>query len=74
MGLSVAADVDGVGVHVDVHQVVDDFTLDVILHPVHQETTANVDNLDERQVPGRGYQKMRHANISDMWLQDILFL
>lgn len=68
MGLSVPADVDGVGVHVDVHQVVDNFTLDVILHPVHQETTADVDNLDERQVPERGYQKLSHANISKMWL------
>lgn len=57
MGLSMPTEVDGVGVHVDVHQVVDDFALDVILHPVHQETTADVDNLDERQVPERGYQK-----------------
>lgn len=58
MGLSVSAEVDGVGVNMDVHEVVDDLTLDVILHPVHQETPADVDDLDERQVPGRGSQKI----------------
>lgn len=51
MGLPMAAEVDGVGVYVDVHEVVDNFTLDVILHPVDQETAANVDDLDEGQVP-----------------------
>lgn len=48
-------EVDGVGVHMDVHEVVHDFTLDVVLHPVDQETTSNVDDLDEGQIPeGRG--------------------
>lgn len=51
MGLPMAAEVDGVGVHVDVHEVVDNFTLDVILHPVDQEPAANVDDLDEGQGP-----------------------
>lgn len=35
----------------DVHEVVHNFTLDVILNPVNQETTANIDDLDEGQVP-----------------------
>lgn len=51
MGLPMAAEVDGVGVYVDVHEVVDNFTLNVILHPVDEETAANVDDLDEGQVP-----------------------
>lgn len=51
MALAVPAEVDGVGVHVDVHEVVDNFTLDVILHPVDQETAADVDDLDEGQAP-----------------------
>lgn len=51
-------EVNGVGVHVDIHEVVHYFTLDVILHPVHQETTADVDDLDERQVPVRENPKM----------------
>lgn len=51
MALAVPAEVDGVGVHVDVHEVVDDFTLDVILHPVDQEAAADVDDLDEGQAP-----------------------
>lgn len=51
MALAVPAKVDGVGVHVDVHEVVDNFTLDVILHPVDQETAADVDDLDEGQAP-----------------------
>lgn len=51
MALSVPTEVDGVGVYVDVHEVVDYFTLDVVLHPVDQETTANIYDLDEGQVP-----------------------
>lgn len=43
--------VDGVGVHMDVHQVVHYLTLDGILHLVHQEATANVNDLNEGQVP-----------------------
>lgn len=51
LALSVPTEVDRVGVYVDVHEVVHNFTLDVILYPVHQETTANIDDLDEGQVP-----------------------
>lgn len=36
---------------VDVHQVIDYLTLDVVLHPVDQETLANIDDLNEGQVP-----------------------
>lgn len=57
MALSVPAEVDGVGVYVDVHEVVDYFTLDVVLHPVDQKPTANVDDLNERQVPAGLEQK-----------------
>lgn len=49
MALSVLADVDGVRVHVDVHEVVDNFTLNVILHPVDQEPTADIDDLNKGQ-------------------------
>lgn len=51
MALSVSTEVDGMGVYVDVHEVVDYFTLDVVLHPVDQETTADIDDLDEGKVP-----------------------
>lgn len=58
MALSVSAEVDGVGVYVDVHEVVHDFTLDVVLHPVYQETAADVDDLDEWQAPvGQGKKR-----------------
>lgn len=55
--LSVPAQVDGVRVHVDVHEVVDDLALDVILNAVHQETLAHVDHLDEGQVPERAQKQ-----------------
>lgn len=47
VALSVPTQVDGVRVHVDVHEVVDNFALDVVLHPVHQKTPAHVYNLDK---------------------------
>lgn len=59
MALAMPAEVDGVGVHVDVHEVVDDFALDVILHPVDQEAAANVDDLDEGQAPAG--RRKRHS-------------
>jgi hypothetical protein len=40
-----------VRVHVDVHEVVHDLALDVVLHPVDQEAPAHIDDLDEGQVP-----------------------
>ena len=52
VALAMATQVDGVGVDVDVHQVVHDLALDVVLNPVDQEPHAHVHHLDERQVPG----------------------
>lgn len=49
--LSMATQVDGSGLDVDVHQVVDDLTLDVVLDPVHQEPSAYIYHLDEGQAP-----------------------
>lgn len=47
VALSVPAQVDGVRVHMDVHKVVDNLTLDVVLHSVDQETAAHVHHLDK---------------------------
>lgn len=54
VALSVPAQVDGVRVHVDVHKVVHNLTLDVVLHSVDQEPAAHVHHLDKRQAPARG--------------------
>ncbi|OBS76423.1 hypothetical protein A6R68_17123, partial [Neotoma lepida] len=47
--LAVPTQVDGPGLHVDIHQVVHNPALDVVLHSVHQKPPANVNHLDERQ-------------------------
>lgn len=57
--LSVPTQVDGVGVHVDVHEVVDNLALDVVLHPVHQETLSHVHNLYKRKVPAEANESCR---------------
>ncbi len=44
-------------VYVDVHEVVHNLTLDVVLHPVDQETTADIDDLDEGKAPACRRQK-----------------
>lgn len=49
--LSVPTQVDGPGLDVDVHQVVHDLTLDVILNPVDEETPTHVYHLDEGEIP-----------------------
>lgn len=49
--LSVAAQVDGPGRDVDVHEVVDDPALDVVLHSVHQVSAAHVEDLDVGEIP-----------------------
>lgn len=49
--LSMPANVDRVGVHVDVHEVVNDLALDVVLHSVDQEPAAYINHLNEGQVP-----------------------
>lgn len=52
LAFSVPAEVDGVRVYVDVHEVVDNLALDVVLNTVYQEPTAHVHHLDEGQVSG----------------------
>lgn len=59
--LSVTAEVDGVFVHMDVHQVIHDLALDVILHAVHQETLAYIDHLDE------GALSEKHTHTTDFF-------
>lgn len=49
--LAVSAEVNGAGLDVDVHQVVDDSALDVILDPVHKEPPPHVDHFDQREIP-----------------------
>lgn len=44
--------VDGSGLDVDVHQVVDNLTLDVILDPVDEVTPTHVYHFDEGKIPG----------------------
>lgn len=51
--LAVPAQVDTVGVHTDVHEVVDDLALDVVLYAVHQETAAYVHHFNEGQISKR---------------------
>ena len=51
--LSMAAEVDGAWGDVDVHQVVDNAALDVVLDTVHQVPLAHVNNLNVGQIPGR---------------------
>ncbi len=51
VALSVPTQVDGVRVHVDVHEVVDNLALDVVLYPVHQKPPAHIHHLNKRQVP-----------------------
>lgn len=50
--LAVSAQVDGAWLDVDVHQVVDDLALDVILDAVDEVAAPHVYHLDEREVPG----------------------
>lgn len=49
--LSVPTQVDGSGLDVDVHQVVHNLTLDVILYPVDEKPATHVNHLDEGQIP-----------------------
>lgn len=51
LALSVATQVDGPRGHVDVHEVVHDPALNVVLDPVHQVPAAHVEDLDVGQVP-----------------------
>lgn len=51
LALAVTAQINRPRLHVDVHQVVDDPTLDVVLNTVDQESATNVNHFDERQIP-----------------------
>lgn len=44
--------VDGSGLDVNVHQVVDDLALDVVLDAVDEVPASHIDHLDEGQLPG----------------------
>lgn len=50
VALAVPAQVDTVGVHTDVHEVVDDLALDVVLYAVHQETATYVHHFNKWQI------------------------
>lgn len=50
--LPVPTQIDCSGLDVDVHQVVDNFTLDVVLDAVDKVTPPHVYHLDEGQIPG----------------------
>lgn len=58
VALSVSTQVNGVWVHMDVHEVIDYLALDVVLHSVHQKTLAHVYNLDKREVPAGALDEM----------------
>lgn len=49
---SMPAQVDGSGLDVDVHQVVDDLTLDVVLDAVDEVAPSHVYHLNEGELPG----------------------
>ena len=50
--------VDGSGLDVDVHQVVDDLALDVILDAIDEVTPTHIDHLDEGEIPGGQEQQL----------------
>lgn len=52
-------EINGAGLDMNVHQVVNNSALDVILNPVDQEPPANVDDFDERKLPRKSTAKMR---------------
>lgn len=50
--LPMTTQVDGPGLDMDVHQVVDDLTLDVVLDTIDKVTPPHVYHLDEGEIPG----------------------
>jgi len=52
-------EINGAGLDMDVHQVVNDPALDVILNPVNQEPPANVDDFDERKFSRKSTARVR---------------
>lgn len=47
----------------DVHQVVDNLTLDVVLNSVDQKPLAYIHHLYEREVPGTGGRKVHGKKV-----------
>lgn len=48
--------VDGSWLDVNIHQVVDNLTLDVILDPVDEKPATNIDDFDEGQISEKRQQ------------------
>lgn len=59
LAFTMPTEINGAGLDMDVHQVVNDPALDVILNPVDQEPPANIDDLDERKLPRKSTARMR---------------
>lgn len=73
VALAVAAQIDTVGVHTDVHEVVDNLALDVVLYAVHQETTAYVHHFNEGQISERQNGESgvhTHYTAKSIWTTD----
>lgn len=52
------AKVDGARMDVNIHQVVDNLTLDVVLNSVDQKSLAYIYHLYERKIPGIGEKEI----------------
>lgn len=66
LALTVATQVDGPRGDVDVHEVVDDPALNVVLDPVHQVSAAHVEDFNVRQVPAQRRGK-RPKSVSPLY-------
>ena len=58
--------VDGARVDVDIHEVVDDLALDVVLDFVHEKSLAHVYHLDERKIPGTKQGKKKSLGYENL--------
>lgn len=63
LALSVPAEVDGVLLYVNVHEVVHDLTLDIVLNTVYQETLTHIYYLDEGQISKKTEKRERESLI-----------
>lgn len=63
LALAVPTEINGAGLDMNVHQVVNDPALDVILNPVDQESPANIDDFDERKLPRKSTARMRGVTV-----------
>lgn len=53
LAFAVAAQVDGARRDMNVHEVIDDPTLDVVQHPVHHVPLTNIHDFDVGKIPKR---------------------